>query len=146
MKRYKYLDDLGVERRNQYQNWFITTNRDPRQSVWKEQRKDYGIDERETWNFNDELLDYIYIHLKMLNEVNCVDYTFHKVEIEGKTKTVQDCMDEILNWFETTYYPDKGDNLFNGDVETYNKNVKEFNDSYFRILHMFIDILPYLWW
>ena len=144
MKRYKYLDDLGVERKNQYQNWFITTNKDKRQSEWKEQRKEYGIDERETWNFNDELLDYIYIHLKMLNEVNCV--AFDKEHVDTYNMSVQECMDYILSWFETTYYPDKGDNLYSSDMEEWQNKIKEYNESYSKTLHMFVEILPYLWW
>ena len=84
MIKYKYLDDLKVPREEQYQNWFDMLKKDERKDFWKEQRKTYGIDERETWNWNTEFMDYCYIHLKMYNEVNNVNLNYDTVDFEGK--------------------------------------------------------------
>lgn len=148
MKNYKYLDDLGVEKKDQYQNWFATTNRDRRQAEWKEQRKIYGIDERSTWNWNSEFMDYCYIHLKMYNEVNNVKLEYHKLEYDGKMYNVQEAIDEILEWFEKEYYPDRGERIWDGHPtqEEVIARTKEFDDKLHRELHLLVEIMPYLWW
>lgn len=147
MKNYKYLDDLGIHKKDQYQNWFDETIGDRREKEWEEQRDKYGIDERETWNWNEEFMDYCYIHLKMYNKVNKVDLTYHKITYEGTEMTVQEAIDKILEWFEKEYYPDRGD-LLSTD-KPYDQIVEEhlaYVKTYEYTMHLLVDIMPYLWW
>lgn len=139
MRNYKYLDDLGVPKEEQYQNWFDTTKGDSREPLWEEQRAIYGIDERATWNWNTEFIDYVYVHLKMYNEVNCVDLTYHKVDFEGKTYSVQEAIDEILEWLEKEYYPER-------DLREDTSNIEGFYKEYERKIRLFAVIITYLWW
>ena len=141
MKNYKYLDLLGVEKENQYHNWFDTIDVGNQEEKWKEERMVYGIDSRSTWNFNSDTMDYLYIHLKMYNEVNIVELSYHHIEFDGKDYNVQQALDMLLSWFETVYYPsDRGDSLIDGDTP------EHFEEMRFKYMCLFAKILPYLWW
>ena len=110
---------------------------------YKEQRDIYGIDERETWNFADDLVDYIYIHLKMYNEVSTIiDKDFHKVVFKGEEITFQQAIDRIIKFVETEYYPVK----FNKVVSQKTRTLQEFNKKFNDMCSLFCLILPYLTW
>ncbi len=130
MQKYKYLEDLGISRGDCYQNWKEDTKHDRRRSEWKKQRKIYGIDERDTWNWGVEFFDYCYIHLKMFNEVSLVDLDQHIIECGDESITVQDAIDVILEWFETVYYPSN----------------REDTNGYEEVFYLLVDIMPLLWW
>ena len=162
MRKYKYLDDLGVERKNQMYNWMDELRFDSRSRQWRKQRRKYGIDERYTWNWSDEYMDYIYIHLKMFNEVNIVDFDDRNFKVvlfedDGKNKelSIQEAIDRILAWFEMVYYPDRDDciGLIFDDVANNNmtyEEAKEEIENYMnekdKILHLFADIIQFLNW
>ena len=154
-KRYKALDDVGVKRAEQYTNWFEDVNPCGREEEWKKQRETYGIDERSTWNWSDDFMDYMYIHLEMFNRVNCVafDSEYETIEFEGKKITIQQAMDEILDWMKNVYYPDKLDSV---DIDTYpmteegrkewQEAIKKFSDEKHRIILLFAEIIEHLNW
>ena len=154
-KRYKALDDVGVKRAEQYTNWFEDVNSCGREEEWKKQRETYGIDERSTWNWSDDFMDYMYIHLEMFNRVNCVafDSEHETIEFEGKKITIQQAMDEILDWMKNVYYPDKLDSV---DIDTYpmteegrkewQEAIKKFSDEKHRIILLFAEIIEHLNW
>jgi hypothetical protein len=91
----KYIDELGIERKDTPQGW----NRgDERQKHWAEQRKEYGFDSRETWALDYSLCLWLYERLKMYDEVNCIlttdpDRTF---KYKGGCLTLQQCIDRML--------------------------------------------------
>lgn len=154
-KRYKALDDVGVKRTEQYTNWFEDVNPCGREEEWKEQRETYGIDERSTWNWSDDFMDYMYIHLEMFNRVNCVafDSEYETIEFEGKKITIQQAMDEILDWMKNVYYPDKLDSV---DIDNYpmteegrkewQEAIKKFSNEKHRIILLFAEIIEHLNW
>lgn len=150
MRRYKYLDDLGVKREDQMDNWISQTRFDKRSRKWRKQRRTYGIDERSTWNWDKEYMDYIYIHLKMFYKVNMVDFNREYVTFEGKKISVQKAMNVILRWFETDYYPDYEEDLYTilrtEDFERYKEEVELFNKNMQKMLHLFAEIIPHLSW
>lgn len=148
VKNYKYLDDLGIDKEDQFLNWFDSTKGDTRESQWEEERSIYGIDERETWNWDKEFMDYCYIHLKMYNQVNKVVLTYHKVKYGDGEINVQEAIDKILNWFETEYYPERGDFTWD-DKLTREEMISRYDNyvaSYTDAMHLLVDIMPYLWW
>ena len=154
-KRYKALDDVGVKRAEQYTNWFEDVNPCRREEEWKKQRETYGIDERSTWNWSDDFMDYMYIHLEMFNRVNCVafDSEHETIEFEGKKITIQQAIDEILDWMKNVYYPDKSDSV---NIDTYpmteegrkewQEAIKKFSDEKHRIILLFAEIIEHLNW
>lgn len=157
MIKYKSLEDLGVKREDCYTNWMDDVNPCGREDSWKEQRETYGIDERETWNWSDDYMDYVYIHLEMFNRVNIVDFenAYEVVEVEGQIRTIQSVIDEILNWFKTEYYPDKYDrfesdkynNLKTDEDRNKLKNdLDKFYNEQDRILMLFSKIISHLNW
>lgn len=46
---------------------------DRRMENWKQMRKIYGFDDRETWNFHQTLFEFLYTRLMMYNRVNNID-------------------------------------------------------------------------
>lgn len=148
MRSYKYLDDLGVPIEDQYQNWFEDLKDDERSLQWKEQREIYGIDSRATWNWNQEYMDYCYIHIKFFDQVNCVDMDYHKIVFDGEELSVQEAIDAILEWFEKVYYPYRGEDIFKTYLssEENSANLREYGNSYERVLILIARIMPYMWW
>jgi len=149
MINYFYLDKLNVPVEDQYTNWMKTTLFDKRESEWEQQRNKYGIDERETWNWSTDYMDYIYIHLKLFNETNIVNFNKETIEYRGKELTVQSVIDEILTWFETRYYPGKDDNInimSYPTEEKWKKEIIKWNKERQHILDLFAKIITHLNW
>ena len=122
MQRYKALEDLGVKPEDCYTNWMVDGEKeDKHYNDWLKEKEEYGIDERYTWNWSDDFMDYMYIHLEMFNRVNIVAFDKEFVEFDGQTVSVQQAMDTILEWFRTRYYPKKLDTI---DFENYDDKYK----------------------
>ena len=76
--------------------------------AWAEERKDYGFDQRETWNFNQTLFEFLYTRLKMFDRVNILDMemtvvtcrTYGKEENEYHM-TLQSYLNRLLTDLET---------------------------------------------
>lgn len=150
MQKYKQLEDLGVDRQDCYQNWMDDVSEDDKRlKLWKKQKEEYGIDERETWNWSDEFLDYIYIHLEMLNRLTMVDYSKEDIEFNGEKLTVQDAIDILLKYFETEYYPDKYDKFKLEEYEDDNlywNDLKDWCDKRQLMVELFARISMHLNW
>ena len=101
MKKYqrnKNKDDLGLDIKN-YGTNFIDESKDDRREKWKEQREEYGFDERELWNLDMTFVQWLYSHLMMYKEKasQIIDLSYHKVEWENKEITLEDAIDKIIN-------------------------------------------------
>lgn len=155
MQKYKSLEDLGVERKDCYTNWMEEgAKEDSRYSKWLSQREEFGIDERSTWNWSDDYMDYMYIHLSMFNDVNLVDFNKEYIVFNEQAMTVQEAIDIIIKWFKTRYYPKKSEAI---DINDYDINTDEGKKAYFddlskwcnerhEIIRLFAEIIERLNW
>ena len=120
MQRYKALEDLGVKPEDRY-----------------------------TWNWSDDFMDYMYIHLEMFNRVNIVAFDKEFVEFDGQTVSVQQAMDTILEWFRTRYYPKKLDTIdFENyeDKDKWQEDLKTWCNETHKIIQLFAEIIEHLNW
>lgn len=129
--KHKYLLDAGVIEKDMPWNW---NPEDGRQPFWEKQREEYGFDERETWSLDYTFRLWFYERLKMYNEINGIDTSYHKIEYKGKEYTQQECMDFILNAFEKTF-------KING-WEFKKEIVEEVQTAY----DLIAKIMHLLWW
>jgi hypothetical protein len=93
----KYLSDLGVKEKDLPWNW---NPGDGRHEFWSKQREEFGFDERDTWSLDYTLILLIYPRLKMYNEVNGINTSYHQFEYKNNTYTQQECIDKIIEGFE----------------------------------------------
>lgn len=90
---HKYLTDLGIKLENTPYGW---NPNDDRQERWSQEREEYSFDERETWSLNATFFYWLYERLMKYNEINIVNTSFHKFNINGKEMTQQECMDKMI--------------------------------------------------
>ena len=104
-----------------------------RDSKWREQRRIYGFDSRETWNLDYTFFCWLYERLAMFKEVNCIDLNFHEFNINGKTLTQGECIDKMLENCKTI--------IIDKDIE---------NEDLFKLKTEVLDIwkecIFYMWW
>lgn len=119
------LKDIGIEKENTPWGWLPD---DQRQKKWKQEREDHGFDEREMWNLDITLLEFIYPRLKYFKDygINFVDEPF---EYQNETMTLKEAIDKILY-----------------GIELYLKNdyIEVPKESDYA-LHLLAYILPMLW-
>ena len=123
----KYLTDINIKEENI--PWFWNPN-DSRQEQWKEQRKKYGFDERDTWSLSYTLILLIYPRLKMYDEINIVDTSFHKIKHKDKEYTCQECIDRVLKGMEIYLSKD--------ELDLKDEEIKELGEC--------MIILGKIWW
>lgn len=90
---HKYIEDI-IDLEDTPYGWSENTGRD---SLWKEQRKIYGFDERETWSLDATFFYWLYERLTMFKKVCCIDLSFHKFTINNEVLTQGECIDKMLN-------------------------------------------------
>lgn len=150
MQRYKALEDLGVKPEDCYTNWMVDGEKeDKRYNDWLKEKEEYGLDERYTWNWSDDFMDYVYIHLEMFNRVNIVAFDREFIEFDGQTMSVQQAMDIILEWFRTKYYPKKLDTIdFEDytDKDKWQKDLRAWCNEKHKIIQLFAEIIEHLNW
>ena len=150
MQRYKALEDLGVKPEDCYTNWMVDGEKeDKRYNDWLKEKEEYGLDERYTWNWSDDFMDYVYIHLEMFNRVNMVVFDREFIEFDGQTMSVQQAMDIILEWFRTEYYPKKLDTIdFEDytDKDKWQKDLRTWCNEKHKIIQLFAEIIEHLNW
>ena len=150
MQRYKALEDLGVKPEDCYTNWMVDGEKeDKRYNDWLKEKEEYGLDERYTWNWSDDFMDYVYIHLEMFNRVNMVAFDREFIEFDGQTMSVQQAMDIILEWFRTEYYPKKLDTIdFEDytDKDKWKKDLRTWCNEKHKIIQLFAEIIEHLNW
>ena len=83
----KYLEELGLKKGEYGSDYSEISHKQKKK--FKKQRKKYGFDERETWNINTILIEWLYSHLMMYTEKGgkVVDLEYHTFEFKGKTYT-----------------------------------------------------------
>lgn len=77
---HKYLEELGIKATDICIPNSENTE-DSRMPRFLDQREKYGFDERETWSLDYTFACWLYEHLKMYLDVNCVDLEFYKFDI-----------------------------------------------------------------
>lgn len=96
----KYLNDIGVKDKDLPWNW---NKGDQRSDEWKQERKKYGFDERDTWSLDYTLVCLVYERLKMYREIAAVEMDkpglSHSYKFEGKEVVLGDAVDRILEGF-----------------------------------------------
>ena len=115
----KYLDELGIERKDTPEGW--GTENDKREEKWRKQREEYGFDERETWSLDYTIKLFLYERIKMYNEVNIVDTSYHKFEYKDNQITFQECIDRILEGLRLDIKLDEWDKRRYEEEETKEK-------------------------
>ena len=150
MQRYKALEDLGVKPEDCYTNWMVDGEKeDKRYNDWLKEKEEYGLDERYTWNWSDDFMDYVYIHLEMFNRVNIVAFDREFIEFDGQTMSVQQAIDIILEWCRTRYYPKKLDTIdFENyeDKDKWQKDLRTWCNEKHKIIQLFAEIIEHLNW
>lgn len=133
---HKYLKDLDKQGKLP---WGIPTDLgskdDKRREKWKEQRKKYGFDERETWSLNYTFYAWLYERLKMYLEKadSVVDLNFYMFTYKKETLTQKEWIIKLIGYCE--------DYLENPDTLE-EKKLKQMKD----IVNIWNMILPCMWW
>lgn len=136
MQHNKYIEDLGIPLKNIGTNFCDDT--DGRNKKWKEERKIYGFDERETWSLDHYFVEWLYSHLMMYMETGgtVIDLNYHKFNFEGKEYTQKEAIDYIL--YACKEY------LLCDDI--YCGNTGELIPNTQKAIRLFAEILPAMWW
>ena len=131
MQKCKYLDDLGIPI-NEYGTNFMPDD-DSREKDWSKERKEYGFDNRETWNLNRIFIEWIYTRVKMYKEYTCriINTNFHKITYKDNEITQAEAMDKILELSKLC--------LLSDDDELIYGNLREICD-------IWKELLPLMWW
>lgn len=130
MKRNKYLEEIGLKE-GQY-GLYKPKRTDKRRKEWKKQRKEYGFDERETWNLNGTMAEWIYSHLMMFTEIGgkTVDLNYNTFEYNDRNFTLYEAIEYIKDRCR--------EYLLCPSFE----NGEKMTDA----LHLLAVIFPALWW
>lgn len=130
MKRNKYLEEIGLDK-GQY-GLYKPKRTDKRRKEWKIQRKEYGFDERETWNLNGTMAEWIYSHLMMFTEIGgkTVDLNYNTFEYNDRNFTLYEAIEYIKDRCR--------EYLLCPSFE----NDEKMTDA----LHLLAIIFPALWW
>lgn len=134
-RRNVYLDQLGLSRDDCCGN-FIHEKKIRR---FVERRK-CGFDYRNVFNVDIDFAEWLYSHMKMYLEHNVHDLSFNNIEFEGKTYTLGEAIDRII---EIT-----GDYLKAKDSSrsalTFEEE-KEYDEKLIFAGRLFLEIMGYLW-
>lgn len=90
---HKYISEI-INIENTPYGW--CGGEDYRNLKWREQRRIYGFDERETWSLDTTFMYWLYERLMMFKEVNCINLDFHKFNVNGKEMTQRECIDKMI--------------------------------------------------
>lgn len=131
--RRKYIDELGISYFDTPQGW-CENNNDIRLAKWQQQREELGFDERETWDLAYSFCLWLYERLRLFNEINIIDTTFHEFEYKGETLTLQDCIDRMLEGLKIELTTD------------YHERTKEEWEKAEDAVKLFALCYRYLWW
>ena len=90
---HKYIKEITKLEETPY-GWDEDSNR---ASKWREERRIYGFDERETWSLDYTFFCWLYERLLMFKEVNHISLDFHTFNINGKELTHGQCIDKMID-------------------------------------------------
>ena len=130
--KHKYLIDNNIPH-----GLYKPKKGDHRIPDWKEARKEYGFDERETWDFRHNFLGWLYERIKMYIDVCDCDLSYHTFKYDGKEYTQQQILDKICEDIELYF-----DAQFSADPDKWNKRVPYLNE----IGTLWGLVLPAMWW
>ena len=77
---------------------FVEKNTDP--ETLKKQKELYSFDETECYNLPQSFMEWLNSRVKRYDEVNIINTSFYKFQIDGKEMTQQECMDSIIKTTE----------------------------------------------
>lgn len=132
LQRNKYLDKLRIPIRD-YGTNFIE-DKDERASRWLKQQKDYGFDERETWNLDTIFVEWLYSHFMMYKEITLVDLSYFKFTYNKKKITQGEAIDiicEMCKDYLTAKFLEK------------DQHKEIFSKKTMKLLG---ELMPYMWW
>lgn len=133
MSKHKYLIDNKIPH-----GIYKPEKNDHRIPKWKEQRKVYGFDERETWDLRDLSLGWMYEHIKMYIDVcDIIDLDYAKFDYKEGTLTQREVLDRICKDIELYF-----DAKFSFDPDKWEKRVPYLNE----IGTLWGLVLPAMWW
>ena len=112
--RCKYLDELNIPTTEYGTNF--CDNTDKRWGKWMEEREIYGFDSRETWNIDQLLIEWIYIHFKMFKERANIEHDYNKVKFNDEEITQEQAIDIILAECERFILSNDIDSVFDKKV------------------------------
>lgn len=118
----------------------LKTNKDHHPNGWTKwsdkrslrffgQRLKYGFDERETWNLNYAFYVWLYERLKMYNDINIINTSYHRFKFDGVEINMQEGIDMILNICEKV--------IQENDIEA---------DEDMIVPRLFVGMFGLLWW
>ena len=137
-KRCKYLDNLGFKITEYGTNW-VNEDEDERGAEWKEQRKIYGFDERETWNLDSSFAEWLYTRCSMyLDEAkDIVDLDYHKITYNDKEYTQREAIEKVKKW--SLYYVK---NKYSADQIVSERAHKSLT----KACELWAILVHYMWW
>ncbi len=137
VQRNKYFDDLGFKPNQYGVNFIAKREKRKRLKQWKNERKLYGFDSRETWCLDSMFAEWLYtrctMYLEKASEVVNLDY--YKFNFRGKEYTQREAIERIRQW--SLYYVK---NRYESGREE--KAVKALTAA----SELWTIILPYMWW
>ena len=136
MQKNKYLDILGIKRKN-YGSNFVKENKIQR---FFERRK-YGFDYRQTINMDLMFAEWLYSRLMMLLEQTDDDLTFNSIEFEGEKYTIERAIHRILKATSEYLY-------FYEELDMYSEEVEEddivhIQNEMKEATRLWAEIMPY---
>ena len=131
MKVYPWMKELGIERGDLSANW---NPKDERQDGWKEERKKWGFDERDTWSLYSTIAVFVYPRLKMFKEYSC-GYPCSETKESWNEK-----LDKMLDAFKI---------IIEEDRKEYGMSEEEREEGWRKVsegLDLFAECFRGLWW
>ena len=97
---HKYLKEAGFDK-----DLYMDTlpKNDDRRPEWAKQRKEYSMDERDTWHLGHLSLTWLYEHIKMyldFSDIDYVDLNWHKFDVGDEELDQKELLNRILHKIE----------------------------------------------
>lgn len=102
---------------------------------WQKQREEWGFDERETWSLDYAFALWLYERLKVYNQINIIDTSFHKIKYKEETLSFQDCIDRMIEGLKIRIIDE-----FNWNLDA--DQIEKVEDA----MQLFALCYHYLWW
>lgn len=87
----KFLEDLGVKPTTE-----VTSPNDPRRAKWRQERKEYGFDSRDTWVLDKTMIELLYERVLLFEEVSILDRSERLVMVSGVEIPFPNIVEEII--------------------------------------------------
>ena len=130
--KHKYLIDNNIPH-----GLYKPKKGDNRIPEWKNFRRVYGFDERETWDLRHNFLGWLYERIKMYIDVCDCDLSYHHFQYDGNEYTQRQILNKICEDIELYFNAH-----FSADPDKWNKRVPYLNE----IGTLWGLVLPAMWW